>query len=401
MNDMTLGGGKKLTSSHWGIGIVEARDGRVVSVESHPSDPDPSALNRNIAAGLNGRARVLRPAVRAGWLAGTGERGRDPFVEVSWDEALDLIAGELARVRLDHGNEAIYAGSYGWASAGRFHHAQSQLKRFLNTLGGFVRSEGNYSYNAALVAMPHITGGNFREHLVEATRWPVIAEHSELVVLFGGLAMRNMQICDNISPLRTDVDASLNAEWLAPRPGSDTAIMLALCTTLLEKGLHDRPFLDRYTVGFDRVASYLRGETDGTPKTAEWASELSGIDAGRIRELAEEMASKRTMVSCAAALQRADWGEQPLWACVTLAAMLGQIGLPGGGYTIGYAVNAHIGNIARPFRPPPLPQGENPVEPFIPVASISEMLLNPGASYRYDGGFSGGRAETRFTIIRI
>jgi len=89
------------------------------------------------------------------------------------------------------------------------------------------------------------------------------------------------------------------------------------------------------------------------------------------------------MVSCAAALQRADWGEQPLWACVTLAAMLGQIGLPGGGYTIGYAVNAHIGNIARPFRPPPLPQGENPVEPFIPVASISEMLLNPGASYHH------------------
>ena len=401
--------GKTLTSSHWGIGLVTARDGKVVSVEGHPSDPDPSHLNQNMAKGLSGKARVLRPAVRKGWLEGRkGERGRDDFVEVSWGKALDLIAAEVSRVKTQHGNEAIFSGSYGWASAGRFHHAQSQLKRFLNTIGGFVRSEGNYSYNAALVAMPHIVGGSYRQHIVEATRWSVIAQHSKLVVLFGGLPMRNMQICDggnskhrmagnladcnangvrfaNFSPLRSDVDASANAEWFAPRPGSDTAIMLALAHTLLDKNLHDPEFLDRYTVGFDRVSSYLRGEDDGQPKTAEWAAEISGIDAERLRQLARDMASTRTMIGCVAGLQRADWGEQPLWACVTLAAMLGQIGLPGGGYTIGYGVNGHIGNVSRPFRWGAFPQGDNPVENFIPVAMISEMLVNPGASYRYDG----------------
>ena len=171
----------KWTASHWGAGITSVRDGRVVAVSADPGDPAPSRLNDNIAASLNGRARVLRPAVRKGWLdhgpgrSGTA-RGKEPFVEVSWDEALELVACEVTRVRSTHGNEGIFAGSYGWSSAGRFHHAQSQLKRFLNCLGGFVRSEGNYSFNAALGLMPHIVG-SFREHVAQSTRWPVIAKN--------------------------------------------------------------------------------------------------------------------------------------------------------------------------------------------------------------------------------
>ncbi len=401
--------GRRLTSSHWGIGLVETRDGRIVSVDPHPSDPDPSPLNQNIAGSLNGPARVLRPAIRASWLKGTaGERGRDPFVEVTWDRALELIARELTRVRTHHGNEAIFAGSYGWASAGRFHHAQGQLKRFLNSLGGFARSKGNYSYQAALVAMPHIIGGSFRDHVDEATRWSVVANHSDLVVLFGGLPMRNMQIADggasrhrmagalkgcaakgvrfvNISPLRTDTAPELNADWMPPRPGTDTALMLGLAHTLLTEGLHDPGFLDRYTVGFDKVAAYLTGAHDGEPKDADWAAEITGIEAKRIRALARDMAKGRTMIACSAALQRADWGEQPLWMCVTLAAMLGQIGLPGGGYTIGYGVNGHIGAVGRPVRWGVFPQEENPVATEIPVAMIAEMLLSPGALYRFNG----------------
>ena len=400
---------ESLTSSHWGIGVVRTKDGQILSVDGHDSDPDPSALNGNMAGGLTDQTRILRPCVRAGWLKDrTGERGRDGYVELPWDEVLDILAAELTRIRDTHGNEAIFAGSYGWASAGRFHHAQSQLKRFLNCFGGFVRSEGNYSYNAAMTAMPHIVGGVFRQHVIEATRWSVIAEQSDLVVLFGGNAMRNMQICDggnsrhrmagnlakcvangvqfiNLSPLRSDVDPSVKAEWLQPRPGSDTAIMLALCHTLLTENLHDPAFLARYTVGFDRVAAYLKGETDGTPKTADWAASLSGLPSERIRLLARQMAGSRSMVACAAGLQRADWGEQPLWAVVTLAAMLGQIGLPGGGYTIAYGVNGHVGNVSRPFPWGALPQGQNPVKTWLPVTMIAEMLLRPGERFRHNG----------------
>ena len=103
------------------------------------------------------------PAIRRGWLENGpgppgGKRGSDPYVEVGWDEAERLVATELDRVRRSYGNSAIYAGSYGWASAGRFHHAQSQIHRFLNCIGGYTRSENTYSYAAAEVIVPHILG---------------------------------------------------------------------------------------------------------------------------------------------------------------------------------------------------------------------------------------------------
>ncbi|MEM7222140.1 MAG: molybdopterin-dependent oxidoreductase [Pseudomonadota bacterium] len=400
-----------LTASHWGAGVVELSEGRL-SVRAHPGDQDPSPINENISEGLHGPTRVLRPAIRqsylkAGPLARGGERGAEPFIEVSWDTALGLVAEELIRVRGTYGNEAIFAGSYGWASAGRFHHAQSQLKRFLNAAGGFVHSEGNYSYNAALVLMPHIVG-NFRHHVKQATRLSVVAREGRLVVMFGGIPMRNAQVSGggvgqhrlrddladcakagvefvNFSPLRSDAAEILGAEWHAPRPGSDTAIMMGLAHTLLMEGLHDGDFLTRHTVGFDRVAAYLRGEIDGVVKDAGWAEAQSGIAADRLRRLARHMAAGRTLVCTALSLQRADYGEQALWMTVVLAAMLGQIGLPGGGFGIGYGGDASIGTMDRPLPWPSFPQGTNPVESFIPVAMIAEMLLNPGGAYDYNG----------------
>ena len=402
----------RLTASHWGPGLVELAEGRLLSVQPHPDDSEPSRINENIPEGLQGATRVRRPAVRRSYLeqgplGETAERGTEAFVEVSWDKALSLITEELTRIRANHGNESIFAGSYGWASAGRFHHAQSQLKRFLNAAGGFVRSEGNYSYNASLVLMPH-TIGKFRDHVRQVTRWNVIARDGRLVVMFGGIPMRNAQVSGggvgrhrlrddltacaragiefvNISPLRNDAAPALKAEWLAPRPGSDSAVMMGLAHTLLNEGLHDEAFLSRYTVGFDIVAAYLCGEADGVVKDADWAAEQSGIPPERLRRLARQMAAGRTLICTSVGLQRADYGEQPLWMTVVLAAMLGQIGLPGGGFGIGYGADASIGTTDRPLRWPSFPQGSNPVEAFVPVAMVSEMLLNPGGVYDYDG----------------
>ncbi len=88
---------KTLTASHWGIGIATVQDDQILAVEGHPGDPDASSINDNIPGSLHGRARVLRPAVRKSWLDGTPRavpRGRDNFVEVSWDRALDLVAND-------------------------------------------------------------------------------------------------------------------------------------------------------------------------------------------------------------------------------------------------------------------------------------------------------------------
>jgi len=97
------------------------------------------------------------------------------------------------------------------------------------------------------------------------------------------------------------------------------------------------------------------------------------------------MAHKRTMVNMAWSLQRSLQGEQPFFALVALAALLGQIGTEGGGLGLGYSCFNDIGSGRSGFSGPRLPQGRNPVEKYIPVARLSDMLLNPGGAYEYDG----------------
>ena len=139
-----------LTSTHWGVYEVSTRDGRVTGLTPFAEDRDPSPIGPPIAELLDHPTRIRRPAVRRGWLdngpgPAKGGRGSEPFVEIGWDEAERLVAAELERVRSRHGNRAIYAGSYGWASAGRFHHAQSQIHRFQNCIGRYTRSVNTYS----------------------------------------------------------------------------------------------------------------------------------------------------------------------------------------------------------------------------------------------------------------
>ena len=114
---------------------------------------------------MHHKTRVARPSFRRGWLDGGDRarqrRGSDEFVELPWDEALDITAAELQRVIDEHGNGSIFGGSYGWASAGRFHHALGQLHRFLNVSGGYVSSVASYSTAAAQAIIPHVFGINF------------------------------------------------------------------------------------------------------------------------------------------------------------------------------------------------------------------------------------------------
>jgi len=398
-------------SSHWGHFSAKAEGGRL-ETRPYPGDPDPSPILGNFDNVLRHPARIARPAIRAGWLErGPGpdaRRGQEPFVEVSWEQAFDLLGAELGRIRGDHGPGAVFGGSYGWASAGRFHHAQSQIHRFLNTaLGGYVRSVNSYSSGAASVIIPHVLGdyGGLTMHNVT---WDQVAEHSEVVLAFGGLALKNSAVAGGgisahvergamararargcrfllVGPLKPDMPAEAGAEWISLTPGTDTALMLALVHCLVTAGLHDRDFLARYCTGWEAFQAYVMGGSDGTAKTAEWAASITGVPAARIRALAQTLAGRRVLVTVAHSLQRAEHGEQPVWMAAVLAAVLGQYGLPGGGY--GYAMGAigYYGRRNNAVPSPTLAQGTNGVADFIPVARIADMLLHPGEAYRYNG----------------
>lgn len=399
------------------FGVLEAEsDGRSLRTRAWAQDPDPRDIIDNVASSQHHPTRVLKPAVRKEYLengprrAGSEgvDRGDDDFVEVSWDEALDLVAAELARVYRERGSSAVYGESYGWSSAGRFNHGKSQVHRFLNSLGGYVYGVGDYSFGTSKFILPHVLGVDSPQTVAQATSMASIVRHTELFVSFGGFSRKNSAIssggvghhstrdiivqarengCEfvDITPISDDPYPESDAQWIAPRPGSDTALMLALAHVLDAENLVDQAFLDRYTTGSERLLAYVRGEADGVPKTPEWAAEVTTVPAETIRDLARRMARSRTIINVTWSMQRQQHGEQPIWMGIALAAMLGQIGLPGGGFQHGYGSSAQAGRPRRLASPPFVPQGKNLEPRHIPVTRISDMLLHPGSTIELDG----------------
>jgi biotin/methionine sulfoxide reductase len=410
-----------INGAHWGMFRPVVEDGRISAVAPFERDPFPSDLIRGVPAAVHAPNRIAQPAIRKGWLEGKRNergacpqgkrvgRGADSYVNVAWSVAFDAIERELRRVREEHGNEAIFAGSYGWASAGRFHHAQTQMKRFLNTIGGFVDQVQTYSYAAGQIICPHVTGDNRILFGGVSTTWPAILANANFIVCFGGMNLSNAKIASGgagshatrgwiaeagaksidilaIGPTRETLDGlSARCEWLPLRPCTDTALMLGLAHTLVEESLHDRAFLDKYTHGYARFEPYLLGASDGQPKSAQWAEAITGVPAQTIREIARKMARSRTFLTGSWSLQRQDAGEQPLWMMVTLAAMLGQIGLPGRGVAFGYGSMGNRGEPRAHVSSPSMPTGTNPLRRHIPVARVADMLLNPGKQIPFNG----------------
>lgn len=412
--------GDVLTGSHWGALKATVKDGRWTAVEGWEKDPRPSPMLEGVRDSVYSPTRIKYPMVRRAFLekgpgAEVERRGSDDFVRVSWEQALELVVKELKRVEETYGPTGTYAGSYGWKSPGKLHNCQNLMRRMLNLKGSFVNSAGDYSTGASQVIMPHVMGT--LEVYEQQTVWPVIVESTDLLVFWGADPMVTNQIgwiipdhggytgmeafkqsgkpviC--IDPVRSESCDFFGAEWIAPRPQTDVAMMLGIAHTLHAEGLHDADFLDEYTAGFDKFLPYLLGTEDGTPKTAEWAAEICGVPADTLKDLARRLAGNRTMLASGWSLQRQHHGEQRHWMLVTLASMLGQIGLPGGGFGLSY----HYSNGGSPGASGPvlsgITDGGKAVEgaawltesgaATIPLARIVDMLENPGKDFDFNG----------------
>ena len=362
---------------------------------------------------LDDPCRIPQPMIREGWLdhgAGSdrSKRGAEPFVAVSWDEASRIVARELARVIAEHGNRAIFAGSYGWASAGQFHHAPSQLRRFLNCIGGHTYKRDTYSLAAGEVILPHVIGAMLRL-LPFHTSWPSIIEHADLVVAFGGLPVKNAQINNggtgrhvqrdymreaadagvafvNVSPLRGDVLPDLGSQWVAPRPNTDVALMLGLAHTLYAEGLHDESFLEKYTVGFERFVPLPHGSggrrrqgrgmggVDHRHRRADPAGPRPAHGGGTHDDFAlmvpDPAGPRRAAVldggdACRDARPDRTAGR---WRGVRL-----------------FGDQTRWGITPDTSRAPRCRRAATRFADFIPVARISDLLLNPGGEFDYNG----------------
>ncbi|ELR66935.1 Trimethylamine-N-oxide reductase [Photobacterium marinum] len=401
-----------LSAAHWGAFQGVVKDGKMIDAIAIDDDPAPNELIKMVPHQVHAKNRVKYPMVRRNYLEGGAgarkeKRGNDEWVRVSWDKATELVAGEITRLQENFGPSSIYAGSYGWKSTGMFHNSRTLLHRLMNLTGGFLGYAGDYSTGAAQMIMPHVMGS--MEVYEQQTAWPVVVESSELVVLWGFNAMATLKNAWNvpdhegqaglkalkekgtrviaIDPIRNETIEYMNAEWIAPRPYTDVAMMLGMAHTLYSENLHDKEFLKYYTTGFDKFLAYLTGEVDGEPKTAEWAANVCGIDAETIKMLAREFAKNRTMLMAGWGMQRQHHGEQPNWMLVTLAAMLGQIGLPGGGFGFSYHYSSGGSPTAKGGILAGINAGKAPKDSPapIPVARIVDAIMNPGKTIKFNG----------------
>ena len=303
-----------LSVFHWGAARPRIEAGRVQGLAPFETDRHPSALLAGTHESLYSELRIRQPMVRASWLervAGADHRlrrGVDGYVAVSWSEALELAAQAIRGTISRRGNRAIYAGSYGWASAGRFHHAPSLLHRLLNCVGGSVQHVQTYSYAAAQTICPHVVGSNDCVFGGTSTTWPSIAAHTERMFYFGGVNLRNAQVnaggvlthetaermqavarkpgfrAYSISPIRDDAPAFLDATWVPIRPGTDTALMLGIAHILISEAWVDQTFLGSHTVGYERLRDHIPGPGRQRPQDAALGSgnhRHSGCDDSR------------------------------------------------------------------------------------------------------------------------
>lgn len=387
--------------------IATVEHGRIVNTTALPQAFSANSILEGMADRVYSPSRIRTPMVRRDFLAkrensDRTQRGKGDFVRVSWNDAMELVASELERVRATYGNTALYSHRNFWGTAHcTLHRNESMMFKWFNVFGGSTRFVGNYSFEALRTIFPVVAWGDFQA----GHDWPSLRQNVESIVLWGADPLTNARVQStgyntsqwldlktesrkirvvSIDPVRHATATYLGAEWVPVRPNTDVALALGMMHTLLAEELHDREFLDRYTFGFADVEKYLLGADDGQAKDADWAAEICGVPAETIRQLARDMAAKRTMIMSGWSTQRQHHGEQAVWALVTLASMLGQIGLPGGGLSFGYHRDGGYPGAPAPSLPG-FSSGPNPVSAYFPIARWVDAILNPGKTINHNG----------------
>ena len=367
----------------------KVRDNEVYQVETDNTGLDIYG-NHQIRACQRGRSirRVMNHPDRLKYpMKRVGARGEGKFERISWDEALDLIAADLKRIVKDYGNEAVYINYSSGISAGnitRSSAATSMVARLMNLYGGFLGHYGTYSRAQILMAMPYTYGtnqGNSTSDIV----------NSKLVVYFGNnpaetrnsgagvtyhleqsreISKAKMIVID---PRYTDTAAGREDEWIPIRPGTDAALVAAMAYVMISEDLIDKPFLDKYCIGYDETTlpadapknghykAYILGEgDDGIAKTPKWAERITGIPESTIIRLAREIATtKPCCITQGWGIQRQSNGELSVRAIAMLAILTGNVGIHGGNS------GAREDTYKIPFTYFPVPK--NPVKVKIPV----------------------------------
>jgi anaerobic dimethyl sulfoxide reductase subunit A len=389
-------GGRCVLKCHVQDGVIT----RITTDTDRPDDP----MDPQLRACIRGRAyrrRIYHPARLRAPLRRTGERGSGAFEEISWDEALDLVAENLIRVRDEYGLSAIFphysSGSYTELTGA------TPFRRLIPLFGGHLGYYNNYS-TPTITPASIVTYGSASYSPARPT-W----QQARLILMFGfnpgemihgTNTMYMLKLARQAGARTVIVDPRLSMsvqgladEWVPIRPGTDSAMMAAMAYTLISEGLIDEAEVNRIAVGYDAqhmpegyegeesFKAYILGESDGTPKTTEWAEAITGVPAATIARLAREYNDGPCMLVNGYGPNRRSHGLQTNRFGPALATMTGNVGvvggLPGGSPSPGVA--------AENAPAPGLPGVSNPLPYSIAVHTFTDAILRGNEMGRMDG----------------
>jgi Tat-targeted selenate reductase subunit YnfE len=392
---------EKITWGHCAINCpgrcslkMHIKDDEIVQVETFSIDDDDidSIQPRACLRGRSYRAwayhpdRINYPLKRTpGTLRGDGK-----YDQITWDEAIELIATNLKDVIKNYGNESVF-WNYGTgvsASTAR------PWGRLLNLMGGYLTYYGSYSTAEISWITPYIYGSAGSGSTLSAIR------DADMVMIFGSSMAETRQggavsnhdwVADRektkaknvyvVDPRYSDSCLGHSAQWLPINPGTDAAFVSGIAHELITQNWVDKDFLDTYAVGYDddtmpdsakgqkkSYKDYILGTGyDMKPKTPEWAAGICGISVSKIKQIAKELhEAKAAYIGQGWGSQRRSNGELTAWAICMLAILTGNIGLPG--TSTGLREGSYSISLSS------IPAGDNPIKTKISVFSMVDAI---------------------------
>lgn len=358
-------------------------------------------------------------------------RGVSGYVRISWDEALDIVVGEIKRMKREHGPGAIalyHSSHHQWGNVGYY---LSAMQRFGNLIG-YTRVHLNPdSWEGWYWGAQHHFGNSMR--IGVAASYGTVEDclkECEMIVFWSGdpqsvpgayggaegterrFWARELGIdFVHITPNYTATAQVYGGKWLPIRPGTDPALAIAVMYVWAVEGLYDKDYVSKRTTGFDEWQDYLLGTGDGVPKTPEWQEVETGVPAADVRALARAWGNKKTYLAPGSggtgfggACRNATGGQ---WArCMILMMAMQGWGKPGVNfgnlqigtpldfafYFPGYAEGGMSGELqfsasaVNNYQRMPHVLTMNPVKQMVPRQRLPEAIINGRATgYAWDG----------------
>ena len=366
--------------------IVTVEDGRLTSVTGNPAHPFTQGVIcgkvREYAERVHSPLRVLTPLRRV------GPKGRGEFARITWDEAIGEIARRWRAVIAEHGAEAILPFSYAGSMGQVQYYAGHPLFHAL----GASRLERSICVSTAYAGWRATVGrvtGNDSEQMVGAdlvVLWGVNAAYStvNVMTLVKQARARGAYVVV-VDPYRTPT-AQQADEHLMVRPGSDTALALAVMHVLVAEGRLDRDYIGRATLGFERLVEHLRAYSPDAVAASV------GLPAETIVRFARRYgAGPQSFIRIGIGLSRHDNGGMTCRTLACLPALTGAYADPHGGALLssGEAGGFDFSVLERPdLLPRPAPRVVNMIQlgraltdPALapPVKALYVYSSNPAA----------------------